>query len=322
MNILSKLLEQQSIIVIDGALGTELERKGCDLNDALWSSKVLIDNPEIIRDIHLSYLQAGADCITTSSYQSSIAGFMAHGFDEPQAYALIRKSAEIAVQARNDFWQSLSEQERVERSKPLVVASLGPYGAYLADGSEFRGDYALDEAVLFGFYRPRIQALLEGGADLLGFETLPSLAEALVIIKLLESEFPEAKAWFSFSAKDREHISNGDAIETVVKAVASHDAVLAVGVNCTPPQYIADLVRRMVKQTDKLIIVYPNSGETYDAEHKTWHDHSTHGEFATQARLWYQEGARLIGGCCRTSPREIKDVAAALKNPHHSDKIA
>lgn len=316
MNMLAQFLDRQALIVIDGALGTELERRGCDLNDALWSSKVLIDNPEIIREIHWSYLQAGADCITTSSYQSSIPGFMAHGFDEPTAYALIRKSSELAVQARDDFWQGLSAHERSQRCKPLVVASLGPYGAYLADGSEFRGDYALDETVLFDFYRPRIQALLEGGADLLGCETIPSSAEALILLKLLQNEFPNARAWFSFSAKDREHISNGEPIETVVQAVAPYDTVLAIGINCTAPQYIEALVQRIAQHTDKLIIVYPNSGETYDATHKTWHDHSSHGEFAAKARLWYEQGARLIGGCCRTSPCEIKDVVETLKSPH------
>ncbi len=316
MNPLAQVLAHQSLIVIDGALGTELERKGCDLNDALWSSKVLLDRPEVIEEIHWSYLQAGADCITTSSYQSSIQGFMAHGFDQEQAYALIRKSSELAVAARDAYWLGLSEAERAQRCKPLVVASLGPYGACLADGSEFRGDYALDEAVLFDFYRPRIQALLEGGADLLGCETLPSSAEALIVLKLLETEFTQARAWFSFSAKDRVHISNGEPIETVVQQVAPHPAVLAIGINCTPPQYLADLITRIAQNTDKLIIVYPNSGETYDAEHKTWHNHSTHGEFAAQAHHWYELGARLIGGCCRTTPREIQDVANALKCPH------
>lgn len=316
MNPLAEFLARQALIVVDGALGTELERKGCDLNDALWSSKVLLDHPEVIREIHWSYLQAGADCITTSSYQSSIQGFMAHGFDRAGAYALIRKSSELAVAARDEYWNGLSASERAQRCKPLVVASLGPYGAYLADGSEFRGDYALDEAVLFDFYRPRIQALLEGGADLLGCETLPSADEALIVLKLLEAEFPEARAWFSFSAKDRAHISNGESIETVVQKIAPHQAVLAIGINCTPPQYIEDLVIRIAKNTDKLIIVYPNSGETYDAEDKTWHNHSTHGEFAAQAHRWYERGARLIGGCCRTSPREIQDVAHELKCLH------
>lgn len=313
MNPIQNLLSHQRVIIIDGALGTELERKGCDLNDALWSSKVLIDNPSIIKDIHLSYLEAGADCITTSSYQSSIQGFMAHGFDAETAYALIRKSSEIAVEARDEFWSGLSENERTNRQKPIVIASLGPYGAFLADGSEFRGDYPLDKQTMFDFYRPRIQALIEGGADMLGCETLPSSEEALLVIELLKTEFPHTLAWFSFSAKDREHISNGETIESVIQAVTPHDAAVAIGINCTAPQYIDTLVQRIAAHTDKPIIVYPNSGETYDAEHKTWHDHSTHGEFATQAQTWFEHGARLIGGCCRTSPREIKDVATRLK---------
>ena len=315
MNPIQNLLTHQRVIVIDGALGTELERKGCDLNDALWSSKVLIDNPNIIKEIHLSYLEAGADCITTSSYQSSIQGFMAHGFDAQTAYALIRKSSEIAVEARDAFWSQLTDAERASRQQPMVIASLGPYGAYLADGSEFRGDYPLDQHTIFNFYRPRIEALIEGGADMLGCETLPSSEEALLVIELLKTEFPNVRAWFSFSAKDREHISNGEAIESVIQAVAPHEAVVAIGSNCTAPQYTDALIQRIASQTHKPIIVYPNSGETYDAEHKTWHDHSTHGEFATQAQTWFEHGARLIGGCCRTSPREIKDVAMRLK-PH------
>lgn len=313
MSLIQQFLQKSPLMVIDGALGTELERNGCDLNDKLWSSKVLIDNPDVVKNIHRSYLEAGADCITTSSYQSSIAGFMAHGFDEVQSYELIRKSSEIAVQARDEFWHSLTETERAKRNKPLIAASLGPYGAFLSDGSEYRGDYPLDESVLFNFYRPRIAALIEGGADLLGCETLPSSGEALIVIKLLENEFPNVQAWFAFSAKDREHISNGEHISDVVHQVASHKPVTAIGINCTPPQYLDALIDAIAKKTDKPIIVYPNSGENYDAEHKTWHNHSTHGEFSTQAQSWYKRGARLIGGCCRTTPREIQDVALALK---------
>lgn len=314
MNLIEDILKHQNIIVTDGALGTELEACGCDLHDKLWSSKVLLQNPDVIKQVHHSYLAAGADCISTSSYQSSIAGFMAHGFDEQHAYALIRKSSELAVEARDAFWLGLSDEERAKRIKPFIVASIGPYGAFLADGSEYRGDYALEESVLFDFYRPRIAALLEGGADLLGFETLPSAGEALMILKLLESEFPEARAWFAFSAKDRCHISSGETIESVISAVQAHPAVVSIGINCTAPQYLDELIERMAKMTDKPIIVYPNSGETYDAKYKTWHNHSNAGEFAEKAQSWYNHGARLIGGCCRTSPKEIAEVAHQFKS--------
>lgn len=319
MNLIEKILHTQKVIVTDGALGTELEACGCDLKNKLWSSNVLINNPEIIAKIHTSYLKAGADCISTSSYQSSIAGFIEHGFNAEQAYALIRKSSEIAVAARDEFWDTLTDTECAARVKPFVVGSIGPYGAFLADGSEYRGDYVLDKAVLFDFYRPRIQALLEGGAELLGFETLPSSGEALIILELLEHEFPTAQAWFAFSAKDRLHISNGEPIENVIQAVAPHDAVVSIGVNCTAPQYIDSLIHLIAQNTQKPIIVYPNSGENYDAENKQWYNHSTAGAFAEHAQCWFEQGARLIGGCCRTSPKEINEMAHLFSTLTYSD---
>ena len=176
MNPLTPLLQNNSLAIVDGALATELERRGCDLNDALWSAKVLMEQPELIRQVHLDYFNAGADIAITASYQATVEGFAKRGLNREQALDLMKKSVQIAQSARDEFWSN--EANRVNRVRPLVAGSVGPYGAFLADGSEYRGDYKLTEGELIDFHRPRVEALIASGADLLACETIPCLIEA------------------------------------------------------------------------------------------------------------------------------------------------
>ncbi|MFO1465365.1 MAG: homocysteine S-methyltransferase [Steroidobacteraceae bacterium] len=303
-------LAANAFVVLDGGLATELERRGADINDALWSAKLLIDEPELIRAVHLDYYRAGADVATTASYQATFEGLAKRGFDAQAAAALMRTSVTLALEAREQFWSDPAN--RAHRLRPLVAASIGPYGAMLADGSEYRGRYGLGETALMDFHRPRMQVLASAGADLLACETVPSQLEARALARLLW-EFPHMPAWISFSCRDGIHTCEGQRIADCVRELEAYDQVVALGVNCTAPQHIDSLLAQMRGATDKLLLVYPNSGEQYDATAKVWRGTATPLEFARRAVAWQAAGARLIGGCCRTTPLNIQ----ALRECNH-----
>ena len=311
MNPIASILDHQPALVIDGALATELERRGYDLKHELWSAKILLEQPEAIQQLHYDYFKAGADCAITASYQATVAGFMKRGLNEDEAIALIQKSVKLAIAARDEFWKD--EANRIGRSKPFVAASIGPYGAFLADGSEYRGNYGLTEQELMGFHRPRMQAVIEAGTDLLACETIPCLIEAQAIAKLL-AEFPNTTAWISFSARDEKHISEGQVFADCVKALEEYSQIIAIGINCTSPKYIPSLIREAKQATHKPVLVYPNSGEKYDATKHDWDGQRIYESFGEEAKEWYNAGALLIGGCCRTTPEDISVIAGWARN--------
>jgi homocysteine S-methyltransferase len=298
-------LDSRGVLILDGGLASELERAGFDLNDPLWSAKVLLETPDAIGDVHRSYLDAGADCIISASYQATIEGFRARGLSVAASEDAIRKSVQLAIDARDNFWAD--ENIRGDRLQPLVAASVGPYGAFLADGSEFTGVYGLDEKSLVDFHRRRWQILSSTGADLLACETIPSLREARALARLL-GETPDRWAWFSFSCRDGEHISDGTPIVQCVRELAAVPRVAAIGVNCTAPAFITSLVEKIRGESETPIIVYPNSGEGWDANTKTWTGAADPSSFARAAAGWREAGAQLIGGCCRTGPDDIQGL--------------
>jgi len=308
-NVIARWLADAPHLVLDGALATELERRGADLKDPLWSARVLLEQPYLIRQVHLDYFRAGADVATSASYQATFEGFARRGIGRDDAERLMRLSVQLAIDARDQFWTE--NAGRGTRRRPLVAASVGPYGAMLADGSEYRGGYDLDEAALMDFHRPRLRVLADAGADLLACETLPCLAEARALARLLD-ELPGTSAWISFSCRDGTHNSQGEAFGACVAALDGFERVSAIGINCTAPQHVAELVATARAHTGKPIVVYPNAGESYDAITKQWlaGAHGEHRAFELQAMDWAHAGARLIGGCCRTTPA---DIAALLK---------
>ena len=307
MNVIEERLARQDVIVLDGAFATELEARGFSVNDALWSAKALFERPDLVRDVHLDYLRAGADIITSASYQATVEGFMRRGFSAEEADALIQKSVQLAQEARDLYLAARG----TDGNKPLVAASVGPYGAYLADGSEYRGDYGVDEGALTAFHAGRLAVLASAQPDLLACETLPCLMEARAIVRALREREIRIPAWFSFSCRDGAHISDGTPIAECVRCLDTVPEAAAIGLNCTAPQHAEALIGAIRKETDKPIVVYPNSGETYDAADKSWH--GTAEDFGTMAQRWRGAGARLIGGCCRTTPREIAEIAAWAK---------
>lgn len=289
-------------ILLDGGLSNELERQGCSLEHKLWSAHLLDSNPGAIVLAHLSYLESGAECIITSSYQASIPGFMALGHDEPAASAFILKTVQLAEEARTRF---LSQNPHA--SRPLIAASIGPYGAYLADGSEYRGDYALSDQELTDFHEPRIHLLAHSTADILACETIPSFREAMVLAQILQNT--NKPAWVSFSCKDGRSISDGTPIAKCAALFSRHPTVFAIGVNCTSPEYISELIRSLRTQSgDKKIVVYPNTGAVYHAESKTWSGLSDSSSCELMAKEWMDLGADIIGGCCGIGPEQIKSM--------------
>lgn len=308
-NLLEPFIRQHGAFVLDGGLATHLEAKGYDLNDALWSARILLDAPDAIRDVHTDYLWAGADCIITASYQATLVGFQQRGLSEGEATVLLQRSVSLAKEARDQFWMHLLQKKGgdVLRQKPLVAASIGPYGAYLANGEEYTGDYDLDEAGLLDFHRRRWHILTAAAPDLLACETIPSLPEAKALKQLLV-ETPEMGAWFSFSCQNGRLISDGTPITTCAELLNDVEQVWAIGINCTAPRYIPDLIRELQRVTQKPIIVYPNSGEDYDPVEKVWLGESIPAEFGTYSREWRRLGAAAIGGCCRTTPAHIRQI--------------
>lgn len=307
---LKSFLQQDSPLILDGGLATELEMRGYDLNHALWSARLLLDAPQAIYRLHHDYLVAGADCIISATYQATVAGFRRQGLTETEAGDLLQRAVQLALAAREAFWDDRGH--RHGRRRPLVAASVGPYGAYLADGSEYTGRYDLDEGGLLSFHRPRWHLLAGSGADLLACETIPSFAEARALARLL-AETPAASAWFSFSCRDGQHISDGTPLAACVAWLANREQVAAVGVNCTAPRYIPQLVAGIRRLTAKPIIVYPNSGEQYDVARRSWSGTSDPVDFAAAALKWHMAGASLVGGCCRTGPEHIRQIRKRLK---------
>ncbi|MEB5707263.1 homocysteine S-methyltransferase [Pantoea anthophila] len=302
-NPVAQALTESPLLILDGALATELEARGCQLADALWSAKVLMEDPELIYQVHYDYFVAGARCAITASYQATPQGFATRGLSEDESLALIARSVELAQRARHDYLAV-----RPDAKTLLVAGSVGPYGAFLADGSEYRGDYALPEAEMMAFHRPRVQALLAAGGDLLACETLPSFAEAQALVKLL-AEFPDARAWFSFTLRDAGHISDGTPLAEVVSWLNQQPQVVALGINCVALESVTPALQQLQTLTDKPLVVYPNSGEQYDAGSKTWHSAPSGCTLHDKLTEWQQAGARLIGGCCRTSPGDIAAIA-------------
>jgi len=302
-NLFTPFIRDKGIVIIDGAMATELEARGADLNHSLWSAKLLKEDPQLIQQVHYDYLLAGADVVTTASYQASFTGFAKQGYSHAEAAAFMQLSVQLALNARTALQEAFPE-----RIKPLVAASVGPYGASLADGSEYRGNYGVSIEQLKDFHRERMQLLSQSGADLLAFETIPCKDEAEALIAVLE-ELPGVQAWISFSCKDAAHVSSGEDFAACIELINHCPQIIAAGVNCTAPQYIESLIKIAVSVTDKYIIVYPNKGDIWDAASKCWIPAAeNHQHFKSDAAVWYTAGARLIGGCCRTTPEDIREL--------------
>ncbi|MFF7311474.1 homocysteine S-methyltransferase [Streptomyces sp. NPDC008137] len=285
-------------VVLDGGMSNQLESAGHDLSDELWSARLLAEQPEAITEAHLAYFRAGADVAITSSYQATFQGFEKRGIGHDRAAELMALSVELAREA--------ARRARVPR--PLwVAASAGPYGAMLADGSEYRGRYGLTVDELERFHRPRLEVLAAARPDVLALETVPDADEATALLRAVRGL--GVPAWLTYSVAGG-RTRAGQPLEEAFALAADADEVIAVGVNCCAPEDVDAAASAAARVTGKPVVVYPNSGETWDAEARAWTGRSRFT--ADQVTGWRQAGARLIGGCCRVGPEAISGIAGTL----------
>ena len=295
----------RGIRVLDGGMASELEYLGANIDGPLWSAHVLEDAPERVVAVHRAYIEAGAQCILTASYQVSRMGYAEFGLAPERADAALLRAVDLARAAAAEF-----PERRI-----VVAASLGPYGAALHNGAEYHGNYSCSFGELVEFHRQRIRVLADGGADLLAFETLPSLEEAEAIGEAL-IHWPELAAWFCFACRDGQHVAHGELLSACAAAVALFPQTIAIGVNCSHPALMPSLIGELRRATDKPVVVYPNSGEGWDAAARSWTGTGDAASFGARAAEWFAAGAQIVGGCCRTRPAHIRQVAQAAARLH------
>jgi len=281
-----------NITVIDGGLSTALESLGNSLNTSLWSGELLRNHSEQIRAAHALFVDAGAQVLITSSYQVSYPGCLAQGWSEAEVDQALLASTELA-----------------RFPGVQVAASVGPYGAYLADGSEYRGNYGLSKAELKDFHRRRLATLISSKPDLLAIETIPEITEAVAIVELLQELNSSIPFWISFSCKDESHISSGETFADAVAAIAAAPHLRAVGINCTAPEFVTSLMKSAPTIP---YVVYPNSGRTWDADAKVWIGNTETSFTKEQIDQLISAGAQLIGGCCGVGPSDIASLVPLI----------
>jgi homocysteine S-methyltransferase len=295
----------RGVHILDGGMASELEYHGANIDGPLWSAHVLETAPEKVIAVHREYIEAGAQCILTASYQVSRMGYLEYGLATERADAALLQAVDLARLAAAEF----------PGRRVVVAASLGPYGAALHNGAEYHGNYAFDFGDLVEFHRARIRVLVEAGTrtpDLLAFETLPSLEEAQAIGEAL-SPWPELAAWFCFTCKDHKRVAHGELLRDCATAVAHFPQTVALGVNCTQPVLMPQLIGELHQSTPKPVVVYPNSGEGWDAVARCWTGTGDPESYGAQAAEWFAAGAQIVGGCCRTRPAHIRQVAEAAR---------
>ena len=282
---------------MDGGLATQLEHRGHDLGDSLWSARILADQPGEIRAVHEAYLDAGARVVVTASYQVSRQGFHAAGRTSVQADDALRTAVDIA-------------RDAVDGRDALVAASVGPYGAILHDGSEYRGHYAVSHDRLVDFHGERLAIIASSAPDLLAIETIPDLDEVAAIVEVL-ADFPDLPAWLTMSCSDGHRTAAGQRIDDVVGLTAASPSVRALGVNCTSPEYVASLLGLLSAAGAPAIVAYPNAGQAWSPETGWSGEGAQVGE--DLVALWREvPGVALIGGCCGVGPDSVAAIARSL----------
>ena len=289
-------MPENTVLIADGGLATELEARGHDLSNGLWSARLLVEAPQEVTAVHTAFFRAGAMIATTASYQASFDGFADSGISRDDTVRLLRRSVELAKTARDE----------VGDAGRRVAASVGPYGAALADGSEYRGRYGLGVAQLEDWHRPRLEVLADAGADVLALETIPDVDEAEALVNLVRSL--GVPAWLSYTI-DGTRTRAGQPLADAFAVAVGIPEIVAVGVNCCAPDDVLPAIGQ-ARETGKPVIVYPNSGERWDSARRAWVGPSRFS--ARLAVQWAAAGARVIGGCCRVRPADIAELASAL----------
>lgn len=299
MTALDRILAKK-IILLDGGLGSELEKRNIKIDNELWSASALLQSPDTIKSIHRDYFNVGSQIAITDTYQVHIP----FADDASTGYKLIDVAVDLARQALNESLET----------EGIIAGSIGPYGAYLANGAEYTGDYQLTQREYQLFHRERITRLVQNQVDVLLLETMPNFEEVKAIVDLIVTKFPKTSVFLSFSTEGGLHLWDGTSLSYAVKSLEQVKQIRAIGVNCTEPENILKAIQNCRPYTTKKIIVYPNAGDTYDPTSKLWI--SDHGpiDWQTLVPQWVRAGAEIIGGCCRTSPEDILDIKKSLRS--------
>jgi homocysteine S-methyltransferase len=289
------------VTVLDGGLSTALELLGADLHHDLWTARLLLDQSELLVQAHRSFVRVGAQVLITASYQAGLDRLTHLLGSLAEARRVMGSTTALA---RRAFDES-------EVTDGLVAASLGPYGALLADGSEYSGRYDATWREVYRTQRDRLDVLVESEPDWVAIETVPTRAEADTTLEAL-LEFPTARAWVSFTCRDSERTWGGDPIEEAVALVGSSPQVVAVGVNCTDPRHVDELLDRASAVTSLPLVAYPNHGRAWDAAQRGWVGAEGRLDWEAMVPSWVERGARLIGGCCGVGPDDIGRLAEVV----------
>lgn len=297
----------KTLLKLDGSMSTPLEALGADLNHPLWTAKVIKEQPELIEKVHYEYFKAGANITITASYQGALQGFLDNGYTKEEALQAIGDTVRLAIKARDKIYA-----EETKAPSRWIAGSVGPYGAYLANGAEYRGDYNLSEADYIAFHEARIKTLLAAGADCLALETMPNFEEIKALVHYT-STLPHCLVYVSCTLQDNTHISDGTPLTEVQSLLEAAPHVLAYGINCIKPAIVTDALNTLAPKATKPLVVYPNGGATYDPVTKTW-DHKTtlHHQFEENLANWLKAGACWIGACCGSTANDIQSLTELL----------
>ncbi|MCC4422720.1 homocysteine S-methyltransferase [Limosilactobacillus reuteri] len=291
------------VTILDGAMGTEIEKLNVISNQRLWATDAVIQHPSLIRDLHEKYLYAGAQIIETATYQANPYILAKEGIDGHQ---IINQAVEIAHQAVNNYISETNSKEY-----PSIGGSIGPYGCALNNGSEYTGNYSLTYTEYQNYHKAQI-ALLAGKVDFLAIETFPKFEEIQAIIELLEEHFPNEQCWIALSLNKQGNLNDGTLLEKVINYLNQHSSVFAIGANCMDIRITNNIIKRMRKYTKKPLVVYPNNGDYYSSKLCKWIPNSTIPPFSELALQWFSSGAQIIGGCCRVTPTNIRQFSDAI----------
>lgn len=292
------------ILVSDGGMGTEIEKLNIIKNPELWSSDALINHPNAIYKIHQAYLKSGANILTTATYQANPIFLKAQHAILSNGHTLIGRAVDIVKKVKTDFVNANPFEQQ-----PLIAGSVGPYGAYLNDGSEYTGNYDLTIDTLKKFHYPHLKLLAENDVDFFAFETIPNFTEATALNDLLRESFPNSMAWLSLSINDNLDLCDDTPLAKVLNYIADNPQIFAIGVNCTNIENINPIIQILKTHTSKAIVVYPNNGDIYNKEEGKWIPRADSPSFTEVVPTWIKSGATIIGGCCRTTPKDIQDIS-------------
>ena len=290
----------KKIKLLDGSLSYPIESRGHGLNSKLWTAKILIDNPKVIEDIHVEYINSGVDYISTSSYQLSVKTLKAEGYNISEIENIFKKSVSVAKKALL----------RTKKKNIKILGSFGPFATYLADGSEYTGVYNTKDETIKEFHLENLKIINKLDIDILLYETIPCLREISILNNLLK--LSEKEVWISMTCNNAMKLRDNSSLKKACKILSQSKNISTIGLNCFDPSMTKIAIEKLRLYSNKKVLVYPNSGEKYNCENKTWLGKNKFNDQSISN--WIEESPDIIGGCCRIGKEEIKQFKTSLEN--------